>query len=138
MRLPSFKRLVEQDFDKDNQGLIRTLAGVLNYGIEVLYQALNRNVSIRDNIKCTVKDITVIVDSTGTPTQNNTFLVDIPNSRVEGVTVISAVNQTNSNHYPTSGVFISGVQNTNSYLISKITGLQTGETYTLRLICWLS
>lgn len=135
IKLPSFRRLFTQDYPKEFQKLIDILSVSLNNGIEVLYNTLNNNVTLRDNIKCTVKDLVVSVDVNGTPAQNTAFTLDTT-SKVEGVTVITALNQTNSNAYPTSGVFISGSQSTNTFLVNNITGLQPGQQYLLRVIAW--
>ena len=50
MKLPSFRRILEQDYKPDDQDLVKTLASSLNYGIEVLYDALNGKLTFRDNI----------------------------------------------------------------------------------------
>lgn len=107
----------------------------LNNGIEVLYEALNNSLTLRDNISCTVKDITLSVDSNGKPvTSANISLIN--NNTVDGVTVLSAINQVNPAVYPTGGVFISGAQNGNLYVINNITGLQPNTSYTIRLVAW--
>jgi len=107
----------------------------LNNGIEVLYNALNKEITLRDNIKCTVRDITVVVDANGTPRQNSTFLLDT-SGRVEGCIVISALNVTNSSVYPTGGIFLSFTQNTTSVIINNITGLQPNQSYSLRIVAF--
>jgi len=138
MRLPSFKRFFSQDFDKQYKNLIDKLSLTLNYGIEVLYDALNNNVTLRDNIKCTVKDVTLSVDAGGFPKISTIFTLDQTNSKVEGCEVINALNQTNSSIYPTSGVMINWTQNVNAVTINHVTGLQANDTYLLRIIAWLS
>jgi hypothetical protein len=65
MKLPSFKRLFENDFDSSERNLVAKLALSLNQGIENLYLALSKRISLRDNIQCTVKDVQVTVDSNG-------------------------------------------------------------------------
>lgn len=136
MKLPGFKRLLGTDFEKQFQDLINQLSLSYNNPIDVLYQALNNNITLRDNIKSTVQDITVIVDSSGTPTSGAAFKLTLSGT-VDGITVLSAKNQDNSNTYPTSGVFISGSQNSNVYTIANITGLQAGATYVLRIVAWI-
>lgn len=135
MQLPSFKQLFTQDFPKEYQKLINQLSLSLNNGIQVLYNTLNKNVSLNDNISCIVKDVTIIVDSTGKPTTTSAFAID-KNVTVQGLEVILATNQTNSTHYPVSHPFISGSQNNTTYNISNISGLQAGETYILRVVAY--
>lgn len=135
MKLPSFRRLFNQDYPKEFQKLIDTLSVSLNNGIEVLYNALNNQLTIRDNLKATVRDVLVTVNATGIPIQGGTFTLDF-DGNVDGVIVISAINQVNSSIYPTSGVFISGVQSNKSFIINNITGLQAGQSYSLRVVAF--
>lgn len=135
MKLPSFRRLFTSDYPKEFKKLIDILSVSLNNGIEVLYEALNNQVTLRDNVSCTVKDITLTVDSNGRPTQGGAFVLDT-NNKVDGVTVLSAANQTNTAVYPTSQPFITGTQNNTTYTINNISGLQANQSYTLRVVAW--
>ena len=136
MKLPGFKRLLGSDFEKQFQDLINQLSLSYNNPIDVLYQALNNNITLRDNIKSTVQDLTVTVDANGLPTSGSQFKLTFSGT-VDGVTVLSAQNQDNSTTYPTNGVFISGAQNSNVYTINHITGLQAGASYKLRVVAWI-
>lgn len=136
MKLPNFRRIFKTDYGANEQGLVEKLATSINNGFEVLYEALNGKVSLRENIFCTVKDVTVIVDSSGVPTTTTTVSRD-RNARVDGVGVINAQNLTNSTSYPTSGIFISFNASDNGITITNITGLQAGNEYSLRVILWL-
>lgn len=135
MRLPSFKRLLTQDYQKEFQKLIDTLSVSLNSGIESLYEALNNNVSLKDNIKCTVKNVTLQVDSQGKPKVTTSFLLDIK-GKIYGISSINAVNSTNPNTYPLGGQTISFTQNDTIVTITNVTGLQQNDTYVLTLIAW--
>lgn len=136
MKLPSFKRLLSTDFEKEFQELINQLALSLNNGIDILYQALANNITLRDNIKSIVQDVTVEVDSSGTPKQLAEFRLTIQ-GKVDGITVILAQNQVNSATYPVGGIFISGTQGVSTFVINNITGLQPNQAYLLRLVAWL-
>jgi len=135
MKLPSFRRLISSDYQSQFRQLVDTLSVSLNNGIEVIYEALNGDLSLRDNISCTVKDVTVSVDASGNPLQTSSFALN-STAKVDGVTVISALNQTNTTHFPTSGVFVSGAQSSNVYNINNITGLQANESYIIRVVAW--
>lgn len=136
IKLPGFKRLLGTDFDKQFQDLVNQLALSLNNGIDVLYQALNNNITLRDNIKSTVQSITVSVDSSGAPKGGAVFKLTFA-GKVDGITVLSAQNQDNPAIYPTGGVFISGAQNNNIYTINNITGLQPNASYLLTIVAWI-
>lgn len=135
MKLPSFKRLFSSDFPSEYKQLIDTLSSSLNNGIDVLYQALNNQITLRDNISATVKDVTIIVDGSGTPTQGSSMKLNTTN-KVDGVMVISALNQTNSAAYPPAAVFVNFSQSSNTLNINNVAGLTAGQTYVLRIVAF--
>jgi len=55
MKLPNFKRIFKSDYKTEFHSLIEPLSFSINNGIEVLYQTLNKAVSLKDNVACTVK-----------------------------------------------------------------------------------
>ena len=100
-----------------------------------MYDVLNRKLTLRDNMLCTVKEIDVTVDPARAPTTTTSFPLDI-SGRIDGVVVLSAVNLTTTGMYPSSGVFISWTQTQNGVLINNITGLQNGQKYRLRVVAF--
>jgi predicted nucleotidyltransferase len=140
MRLPNFKRLFENDFTDEEKPLVSKLAGSLNQGIENLYLALSKRLTLRDNIQCTIKDIDVIVDSNGKPTTLTTFRLDDSlinqNVSILGCQVLNAVNLTNTSNYVYSCPFISWTQISNGIQINHITGLIPGNKYNLRIVAF--
>lgn len=135
MKLPSFKRLFSTDFPKEFQQLVDQLSNSLNYGLEVLYQLANNQISLRDNINCTIKDLTITVDSSGKPTQTVSFTLRSTN-KVDGIIAIQALNQVSTSTYPVSGIFISGAQSGNLYNVNNITGLQPNQQYIIRVVAF--
>lgn len=135
MKLPSFKRLFSSDFPAQYKQLIDTLSSSLNTGIDLLYQALNNGLTLRDNISATVKDITLTVDANGTPTQNSSIKLNNSN-KVDGVMVISALNQTSSTTYPSGAVGVSFNQASTTLNILNVKGIQPGQSYTLRIVAF--
>lgn len=135
MKLPSFRRIISTDYPKEFKQLVDLMAVSLNNGIEVLYQALNNQLTLRDNIKCTIKDVTLTVDSSGNPINTTTILLNA-NTKVEGSQVLLALNQVNSSVYVTSGPFITGSQNGTSFIINNITGLQANTEYLIRVLVY--
>lgn len=136
MRLPSFKRIISTDFKKDFKDLVDQLALSLNNGIDLLYTALANNLTLRDNFKATVKDILVTTDSNGNPTSGASFKLTTGTAKIDGILVLSALNQVNSAGYATSGVFITGGQSGDSFIINNITGLIPGQSYSLRIVAF--
>lgn len=134
-KLTSYKRINTSDFDEENQKLIEKLAAPINYSFNELYFALNGRLDIRSNFASGFKEFDVIVDSTGRPI-NTTIISLNAGGQVLGISVISAVNQSNTAVYPTGQPFISYTQVENGVLINNITGLQADNRYTLRVIAW--
>lgn len=135
MKLPSFKRLISSDFEKTYQKLVDQLSLSLNNGIDILYTALANNLTLRDNVRSTIKDVSVTVDANGKPIQTTAFTLN-STAKVDLVMVGMALNQTNTSIYPSGGIFISGVQSTNIYTIQNVTGLQAGQQYLLRIVAF--
>ena len=135
MKLPSFRRLIKSDYKEEYQGLIETLSFSLNNGIEVLYQTLNKAVSLRENVACTVKDIDAQVDSNGTPIGTLKFTLDNTN-RILGILVLNAINTKTPSILPTSGVFVSFSQENKTVIINNIKGLPSNQPFTLTIVAF--
>lgn len=105
--------------------------------MESLYNAMHSNVSLSDNIACTVKTITITVDSSGIPIANgtNSFTIGVTTS-ITGITVLKATDLTNNNVYPTGAPFISYSQSSNIVTINNITGLVAGDNWQLVIVAW--
>lgn len=128
--------MYKQDFQPEYQNLVDQLSVSLNNGIESVYTALTNNISLKDNVNCTVKDISVAVDANGIPTIKTVFTVTNTNLQILGTQVIYALNTTNAAVYPTGGIFISYTQTSNGVLVNHITGLPAGNTFTLRVVAY--
>lgn len=135
-KLATYKRLITSDFKEENQELIEQLAFPINDGFNALYSSVNGRIDLRSNVFCTVKDVEIIVNSTGSPINKTSFVLD-KTGQVIGCQVILVTNQTNSNIYPLSQPFISFTQNGTSVIINNITGLQVNNTYTVRIVAYL-
>lgn len=134
-KLTSYKRINTGDFDEEYQKLIEKLAAPINYSFNELYFALNGRLDLRSNFASGFKEFDVIVDATGRPV--NTTIVGLSaGGPILGLSVIGAVNQSNTSVYPTGQPFISYTQVENGVLINNITGLQPNNRYTIRVIAW--
>jgi hypothetical protein len=134
MKLPGFKRLYTQDFPEESKGLIDQLSFFFNNGVEVLYSALNNNITLSENIAGKLAEFDVKLSS-GIPNITTSFAID--NTRkVIGLEILKVDNNTNSNTFPSSGVFITWDQNNNTVLIKHITGLNNTDSYTIRVYAY--
>lgn len=134
MKLPSYKRVITQDFDKENQELIETLGGTINDSFQVLYSALNKRLNFQDNIASTVRDVDIIVDANGNTIGQPGFPTDVPNTPVTGCICVRAQNLVNSTVYPTGTPFINYIQLDNFIRILNVSNLQPNTRYRLRII----
>jgi len=135
MKLPSFRRLIKSDYKEEDQGLIETLSFSINNGIEVLYQTLNKAISLKDNIACTVKEVDVRVDASGVPIGKTRFSLDNTN-KILGLFVLNAINVDNPLVLPTAGVFISFTQENKTIIINNIKGLPSNQPFTLTIVAF--
>lgn len=135
MKLQSFKKLVKTDYAEEFQAFVETLSGSINSGIENLYTALNKRLTLRDNLACTVKDIEVEVNSSGIPKQTLNITTDL-DTRVEGIQVIYVLNKTSTTVYVTGTPFISYEITQTGIKVNHIAGLHANNKYLLRLVIW--
>jgi hypothetical protein len=135
MKFPTFKRIYKTDFPTQEQSLVEKLSLTINNGFEVIYNAMARNVSLSDNVACTVKTISVKVDSSGTPTSSLSFKLDVV-GQIKGISVVKAENLTNSNVYVTSHPFLTYTQNDMTITVNNVSGLPANNTFNITLIAW--
>ena len=131
-KLPSYRRLYDQDFPEKDQELVGQLAVSINAGFEALYETLNGKLSFNDNTASLITTITVEVDASGKP-KSKTTIKKNTSDRFSGFPVISAVNLSNSTTYPTSAPFISYTETTNTVTIDNITGLPANNLFQLTI-----
>lgn len=135
MKLPSFRRIIKEDFDTAVQDMVDKLALSINSAVDSIYYILNRGITLQDNVKCTVKDVTVSVNSDGTPKNTLGFKLDISGT-ILGMNVLNVTNLTNTNRFPTSGVMLSFTQSGDAVTITHITGLESGYSYRLKVVAF--
>lgn len=128
MRLPGLKRLVKEDFAGEDQELIDKIGFIINSSFEPLYAALNRNITIGDNLNQQLQDVTVKVNALGTPI-NTIQIKYLLTSSCKGLHVIRCTPT------PTAAPWTTWEQTSSSLLtITNIKGLEANKEYTLRFI----
>lgn len=137
MKVPSLRRLFNTDFPAEYKALVDQLAEVLNINLEVLYEALNRKLTIDENFQATVKELDITVGTDGRPTSSTTFKLSSGSAKIQEVRVGQYTNVSNSALFPTSGVSISWNQDGETLSINHITGIAPtsgNATWRIRLI----
>lgn len=133
MKLPNFKRLNKNDYPDAFQEIVDTLASSLNIGIESLYQALNKQLTRRENMLATEKDITLSVTSSGIPTTSTFFTLDFTGKAL-GLSVEKIDNLSNPNALLQGGVSVLWSQTGNTIVIQQVTGLIPSNQYRLHVV----
>lgn len=136
MQLPSFKRLIKQDYKESDRDLVDRLSVSLNIGIETLYNLANHRISLGDNIQADVRTFEIKVGPTGTPVGGITNLSFTNVITAIGAQVIQAKSSQNAAIYPTAAPFISFTQNGKSIDINNVAGLPANQTFALTVVIW--
>lgn len=129
----SFKRLIVEDFDQKDRPLVSKLAYSINIFAEDILNALNKKLSIEDNININKKDFTVTVDAGGVVIGTVSLKTELDHS-CQGLMVIKADNMKTATNTPTGTPFITFTENSGVIKILKITNLTASEQYKLRVI----
>ena len=123
--IQSPKRIIVEDYPKENRSLVERLSGSINLFMDDVYRVISKNLNTYDNLNRELRTITVTVDSTGKPVQNLQFQ-NVLKTKLSGMIVIRVFNA-----LPTSQPFITFAENSGVVTISNITGLTAGTSYQL-------
>ena len=134
-KLTSYKRIVTNDYPKEERQFVEQIAAPINDSFNELYFALNGRINLKDNMFCTVRTIDITVDSNGIPVASTVITLDKA-APVFGCDVVSAQNQTNTALYVTTAPFISYSAVTSGILVNHVTGLYANNRYTVNIIIW--
>lgn len=124
-----------EDFEEQFRDLIDTLAGELNAFNNDVYNQLNGNITFDNLDRQLVPNLVVQMDASGAVINKPQVKLTLK-SKISGISVINAQNNTNVEVYPTSHPFISFTVGTDKgtdkiITIKNITGLQANSKYTL-------
>lgn len=132
-KIQGFKRIISEDYDEKMRPTVAKLAYSINVFADDVSNALNKGLTIEDNLAYAKKDIIVTVDGNGVPTTPTVVISGLSNT-VVGMNVIRAINGTHTNMSPLAQPFITFSDNSGQITISKVTGLQANNRYTLKTI----
>lgn len=134
MKLQSFKRIFSKDFKSEDQDLVDKLALSVNQGIEDVHLALANRLTFSENFKAQIQDITITVDSNGTPVSNTLIKVKDSSLNPSGLLIIGCRNLKNAQGYPSSAPFIFWTSTDVGLKINNITGLTANVEYSIRVL----
>lgn len=135
MKLPLYRRIFKSDYSEDDQTLVEKMSVSINNGFDTLFELSNKKISLKDNVDCTVKTLTLAVDANGIPTTPTAFSLDTT-SRIGGISVYRVDNLTNTQIYPTGAPFVSFSQTDRGVTINHITGLQPNYQWQISVVAY--
>lgn len=133
-KISGFRRLVKEDFDKDDQPLIEKLASVFNLFQEQVYYAFNNGIDISNNLNAQTTTIKITVDSSGVPQSNKEIKYTLK-TRPLGSTVIKVRNLTDTTLL-TGAPFMVFSLSGDILTINQITGLLVGKEYEITVVVY--
>lgn len=133
-KIQSFKRIIIEDFDEKDRKLVSKLAYSMNIFAQDLENALNKGLTIADNLSLVQKDVNVTVDVSGTPKSNIQIKTDLA-STCKGVLVIKVTDLVTTGRPPAASPFVTFTENGTGLInITNITGLIGENSYSLRIV----
>jgi hypothetical protein len=127
-KLGIIKRLVDTDFPKKYSDLLPNLFGAINQFIDQTSYALNKSLTFSDNFAALDTEIQVTGNGAGSFVK---WPYAIP---CKGAMVLMVTNNTNSTAVLASAPFVEFEASVGQITIKNITGLQTNNKYTLRVV----
>ena len=105
MKTGFLKRLVTEDFKKDQQDLVSKIAYILNPALESITQILTKNINVSDNLNGQLKDIQIQTNADGTVRSGASFTSGVAGN-TQAILVVKADNVTDSTKYVDNCPFI--------------------------------
>lgn len=129
------RRVIKENLPSDKQDLVEPLGGPYNDFSSEVYNAINKNLSVNDNLVAFYKDIDLKVNSSGNPILTTQFKNTL-NVKIKTIIIGKAQNLTNPSVYPTAAPFISFIESNQVVIVNNVTGLQEDTNWRLTLLCW--
>ncbi len=131
MRLPTQKKILREDL-KDAPAFVNGIIEPVNSFMESVYQALNKNITLNDNIASFIKELTYVTPSTYPASVDNVSFLNTLRTRPIGVFLMQIYDKSDYTP-PTGSVFIPWIEDNGTIIIYPIPGLAASKTYVLRL-----
>jgi len=137
---PEIKRIIKEDFPKDQQELIDKLAFSLNPFFEQVVNALTKQIDM-SNLAQEIKEINATISLPSNLPKQTIQFNTILNTKVRGIVCIRAQNLTNPNVPVTTAPFVQFTPQGQLITINSVTGLPalsgdptTSQTFKLTLL----
>jgi hypothetical protein len=132
MRLPTQKKILREDL-KDAPTWVNPLIDTCNSFFETVYQALNRNITLSENIYGFIKELTYKTNSTYPVGVENIEFMNSLKTKATSLTLMQVYDR--ATYTPPPGpVYVPWVEDNGQIQIYPVTGLEADKTYVLRLL----
>jgi hypothetical protein len=133
MKVQSFKRITTESVSEDYVPIVDSIGYSVNTFAEEVINALNKNITVEDNLNMEFKELEVTVNNNGVPNKELQFTTNL-RTRLKGLTVIKIENLTNSNSYLTGAPFVTFNQSSQLLTVKQVTGLISNNKYKITLL----
>ena len=131
MKLPNVQKILREDV-KEAPSWLGSMLDPINGFMQIIYQALSKNISLQDNIACQVKELTYITPSTY-PTMSNISFPSTLKTKATGLMLMQIVNK--STYIPVlTAVYVPWIEENGQIIVYPIVGLAASTTYNVRLV----
>ena len=132
MKLPPIKKILREDV-KSAPSWISGIIDPVNSFMEAVYQSLNKNITLTENIASFVKEIIYTTPSTYPSGVEQVIFMNQLRAKPTGLMVMQAYER--SSYIPATGpVYVPWVEDDGDIILSTVTGLAANKTYVLRLV----
>lgn len=129
--LPAIKRITKEDLAGAPAWIDRLLYP-LNLFLNTIYNGLNKNITLADNIDCQVQTFQVTAGAAAT---NNTAKFTLTMKHAPSMLFLGNAISTSGNYTPiATAVYIDWTYDGTNVNINSITGLTSGTTYNLTIL----
>lgn len=134
MKLNNVRQIRAEDFPDELQQPMAQLGAILNSFMQEVVELSDNRIDFENRVE-NIKTVEFTVDASGKPILNNKIATD--KSSIRGTQVISAINLTNPNIFPTEQPFISYTVLGGGFIqVNNIRGLQANNKYRLTIIIY--
>lgn len=132
MKLPTIKKILREDV-KDAPSWISGVIDPVNSFMENVYTALNKSITLTDNISSFIKEISYRTSASyPDPILDKTNFMNTLRARATGLMVMQAFET--ASYVPVSIGNLAWTEDSSGIVIYPISGLAASRAYTIRLV----
>jgi hypothetical protein len=131
VKLPTQKKILREDL-KEAPSWVNGIIEPVNTFMESTYQALNKNITLQENIASFIKELIYTTPSTYPSGVADVSFMNTLRTRPIGVLLMQAYDKA-TYVAPAGPVYVPWIEDNGTITISTITGLAASKSYLIRL-----